>query len=197
MLLRREHLTSNNAQKIFIFVRTKNTRIRILLFVAEYGSQWLSPFFTVVSTVLSCKIKITSLYNHKKQTNKNGRRGKRQHQHEEELEFTRRARLQEQLESGFSLSVRRFLMPLLQLLSVRWWWWQRCTKCAFPKPMNLDATAAPCASSVASPSRNGLWTILLRRVVLINTHSWRIYSWTTRKGTLFLTRRFVLDVTWE
>ena len=63
MLLRREHLISLTTRKIFIFVRTKNTRIRILPFVAAYGSQWaVPPFFTVVSTVLSCKIKITSLY---------------------------------------------------------------------------------------------------------------------------------------
>ena len=31
--------------------------------MAAYGSQWaVPPFFTVVSTVLSCEIKITSLY---------------------------------------------------------------------------------------------------------------------------------------
>ena len=202
MLLRREHRTSLTTRRRYSFLSAQKTHsffVRSLSFVAQIRG---CPLSLHSCLPFSRAIKITSLSNHKKQTNthtnKNGGRGKRQHQHEEELEFTRRARLQEYLESGFSLSVRRFLLSLLLcLLSVRWWWWQRCTKCAFPKPMNLDATATPCASSVASPSRNELWTILFRRGVLMHTHSWRIYSWTTRKGTLFLTRRFVHDVTWE
>jgi hypothetical protein len=41
---------------------------------------------------------------HSRQTKKNGRRGKRQH--EEERVFARRARIEEQFENGFSLQVR-------------------------------------------------------------------------------------------
>ena len=116
----------NNTKDIHFYPRKKHTPLSLVFFRLWLNTAQMSgcPLSLHSCLPFSRAIKITSLSNHKKQTNthtnKNGGRGKRQHQHEEELEFTRRARLQEYLESGFSLSVRRFLLSLLLcLLSVR------------------------------------------------------------------------------
>ena len=118
----------NNTKDIHFYPRKKHTPLFVFFCLWLNMAQISGCPLSLHSCLpFSRAIQITSLSNHKKQTNthtnKNGGRGKRQHQHEEELEFTRRARLQEYLESGFSLSVRRFLMPLclllLLLLSVR------------------------------------------------------------------------------